>query len=111
MAALICEPLFPVLQACRFVLPVLVKIPTVAIEVFKYHNQPILFLSGFLTKRHTFRFHGLVVVPEIITLQEQEHSAAALITNKAFLTVTFIQHAYRYRTQALLNRQEMCFWL
>ncbi|AMB75548.1 hypothetical protein AW734_12770 [Pantoea ananatis] len=91
MAALICEPLFPVLQACRFGLPVLVKIPTVAIEVFKNHNQPILFLSGFLTKRHIFRSHGLVVVPEIIALQE--HSAAALITNKAFLTVTFIQHA------------------
>ncbi len=87
MAALICEPLFPVLQACRFGLPVLVKIPTVAIEVFKNHNQPILFLSGSSQNVTHFRFHGLVVVPEIIALQEQEHSAAALITNKAFLAV------------------------
>ena len=67
------------------VLPVLVEIPTVAVEIFKNNHRSVLFLTRFLAEMNPFCLHSVVVAPEIVSLQEQEHSAAALVTNKTLL--------------------------
>ena len=69
------------------ILLVLVKIPTVAVDVLKHNDHPVFLLSRLLAEVDALRFHGVIVAPEVVTLQEQEYPAAALVANEAFLSL------------------------
>jgi len=68
-------------------LSVLIKVPAVTVKIFEYHHGAILFFSRLLAERDTFRFHRVVVTPEVICLQKKENSSAALIADKIFLSL------------------------
>lgn len=66
-------------------LRILIKIPAVAVNIFKHHNRTVLFLTRFFAEMNAFCLHGMVIAPKVIRLKEQEYSATALITDKTFL--------------------------
>ena len=68
-------------------LPVLIKIPTVAVYVLKNNDHPVLLFSRLLAEVDAFCLHGVIVAPEVVSLQEQENPTAALVADKSFLSL------------------------
>lgn len=66
-------------------LRVLVEIPSVAVDVLKHHDHSVFLLARLLAEVDAFFFHGVVVVPEVVGLQEQKYPPAALISYKALV--------------------------
>jgi hypothetical protein len=68
-------------------LPVLVKVPAIAVDALKYDKHSVFFLPWLLKEVDAFCLHSIVVSPEVVGLQEQKTPSAALIADKAFLPV------------------------
>lgn len=68
-------------------LRVLVEIPAVTVNVLKHHDHSVFLLARLLAEVDAFVFHGVVVAPEVVGLQEQKYPPAALVADKSFLSL------------------------
>src|SRR4051812_37365845 len=61
------------------------QVPAIAVQVLEHGHGAVGRLLGLADEAHTLRAHRLIVAPEVVGLQEQEHAAARLIADECLL--------------------------
>ena len=61
------------------------KIPQIPIQIFKDGDCSVSSLLGFPNKVYSRRKHLLVVAPEVISAEEEEHAPSRLVPYECFL--------------------------
>lgn len=61
------------------------QVPQVAVEVGEHGHHAVVGLFGLADEFDPFRGHGIVVAPEVVGVEEEEHPSAGLVADEGLL--------------------------
>lgn len=61
------------------------QIPQVSIQILEHRDHPVRLFLRLADESDSLRDHLVIVSPEIVGVEEEEHSPACLIPDKRFL--------------------------
>lgn len=64
------------------------QVPEIAVEIFEDGHSTVALIFRFPDEGNFQGYHGVVISPEVVRLQEEKYSAACLIADKLFLLQT-----------------------